>query len=417
VTVSASPAIPGGPTDERVVLVGGRLASVDLLRGIVMVLMVLDHTRDFFHDPRLDPTNLATTTVPLFLTRWVTHFCAPLFVFLAGSGAYLARALGKVPTSRGLAEYLATRGLFLVVVELTLVRWGWNFNFRYETVILTVIWVIGWSMVLLAGLVWLGLSSRWIGAIGVILILGHNLLDLEAFRGLADNPGNSSRIVAMLLRPGTLYQEGSRVVRVAYPLLPWFAVMAAGFGFGEVLVSERTRRIRLTAALGLGMILLFAALRATNLYGDPTPWTHQDTAIKTVLSFINCLKYPPSLLFLLMTLGPGLVALAAFEVSEDYLARPTGPIRRALETLGRVPLFYFVLQWPVIHMLANLASTLSNQPINWFAWSFDYPPGYGYSLPVVYAMWAVVVAILYVASRWYAGLKRRHRDVAWLSFL
>jgi hypothetical protein len=165
------------------------------------------------------------------------------------------------------------------------------------------------------------------------------------------------------------------------------------------------------------MTLLFVVLRAVNIYGDPSPGKAQDTGVMTVLSFLNCQRYPPSLLYILMTLGPSLLALCTFEATEDYLARPTGPIRRAWETLGRGPLFFYLLQWPVIDLLANLASTVSRQPIDWFAWSLDFPAGHGYSLPVVYSVWALVVAILYFPSRWYAGLKRRHREVVWLSYL
>jgi uncharacterized membrane protein len=417
VTAAVASVSQGGKLEDRVALVAGRLASVDLLRGIVMVLMVLDHTRDFFGQPQLDPTDLARVTAPLFLTRWVTHFCAPIFVFLAGAGAYLARALGKVPTSRALAAYLATRGAFLIAMEWTLVRWGWHFNFRYQAVVLQVMWVIGLSMLLLASLLWLGFSTRRIGMIGVILILCHNLFDLEILSRIGGDPRSPNGLWVLLLRPGAIPLTSDHVLIVGYPLLPWFGVMAAGFGFGPVLLFDRGRRIRLTAITAIGMVLLFLALRAGNVYGDPRPWTAGDAVLKTVLSFINCQKYPPSLLFVLMTLGPGLLALAAFEATEDYLTRSTGPMRRVLETLGRVPLFFYVLQWPVIHILTNLASWVSGQPIDWYSWSFDYPSGYGYSLPVVYAMWVVVVAILYVPSRWYAGLKKRHRDWAWLGYL
>jgi uncharacterized membrane protein len=272
-------------------------------------------------------------------------------------------------------------------------------------------------MLLLAALLRLGLSTRWIGMIGVVLILCHNLFDLEVLSRIGGDPRSPNAVWVLLLRPGAIPLTSDRVLLVGYPLLPWFGVMAAGFGFGPVLLFDRRSRIRLTAITGIVMVLLFIALRAGNVYGDPRPWRAEDTVPKTVLSFVNCQKYPPSLLFLLMTLGPGLLALAAFEATEDSLIHSTGPIRRALETLGRVPLFFYVLQWPVIHILTDLAAWVSGQPIDWFSWSFDYPSGYGYSLPVVYAMWVVVVAILYVPSRWYAGLKKGHRDWAWLSYL
>jgi uncharacterized membrane protein len=414
---AVSPVVTPGVANERVVLVGGRLASVDLLRGTVMVLMILDHTRDFFGDPRLDPTAMATTTVAMFFTRWITHFCAPTFVFLAGSAAFLTRALGKVPSERALAAYLASRGLFLVVMEVTLVHWGWNFNLHYQILLLQVIWAIGLSMLLLAALVAAGISSRWIGALGMTIILGHNVLDLAGIVSPGGAMGVGGGLWSVLVRPGAINVGQGHTVVVAYPLLPWFGIMAAGFAFGEVLLRDRTARIRATAVVGIAMMVSFVVLRAINVYGDPAPWSVQETSAKTVLSFLNCQKYPPSLLFVLMTLGPGLLALSVFETTEDYLPRPTGPVRRAMETLGRVPLFFYLLQWPVIHLLANLVSMVSGESVPWFTWSFDYPSTYGYSLPFVYAMWALAVAILYLPCRWYAGLKRRHRDIVWLTYL
>jgi len=393
--------------------VAGRLNCVDFLRGTVMVLMILDHVRDFFGDPNVDPTNLEQTTVGLFLTRWLTHFCAPIFLFLAGAGAYLARALGKARTSRGLARYLAGRGLFLVVLELTLVRWGWNFNFQYHFVLAQVIWVIGLSMITLAGLVALGIPARWIGALGATIVVGHNLFDLGS---LAATPGQLGRwtwLWHVLLRPGGISLGADTTIQVAYPLLPWFGVMALGFGFGVVLLLPRRARARVTFLIGLVLFTGFVVLRWLNVYGEPAPWKTQDSALKTLLSFLNCQKYPPSLLYILMTLGPGLMALAAFDFWEGRLTHVPGPVWRGLVVLGRVPLFFYVLQWPVIHMMANVASVLSKQPINWFAWCFEYPVGYGYSLPVVYAVWALSLGILYFPSRWFAGLKQRNRDL-WL---
>ena len=416
-TTAVSPRVEGGAEAIPAPIAGGRLTCVDFLRGTVMVLMILDHARDFFGDPNLDPTNLAKTTVGIFLTRWVTHFCAPIFVFLAGAGAYLARALGKERTSRGLAHYLAARGLFLVFLELTLVRWGWNFNFHYHFVLLQVIWVIGLSMVVLAGLVALGVPSRWIAALGAMIVVGHNLFDLGS---LAVTPGQLGRwnwLWHVCFRPGGISLGSNATIQVAYPLLPWFGVMALGFGFGEVLVLNRRARSRVTLLIGLALIVAFVVLRAINIYGDPAPWKTQDSVIKTVLSFLNCQKYPPSLLYFLMTLGPGLVALAACDFWEGHFMHAPGPVWRVLVVLGRVPLFFYVLQWPVIHMMANLASLFSGPSINWFTWCFDYPPGYGHSLPVVYLAWALSIAILYFPCRYFAGLKQRNRDVWWLHYL
>ena len=398
----------------------GRLEAVDLLRGVVMILMVLDHTREFFTDPHVEPTDLDRASLALFLTRWVSHFCAPVFVFLAGASSYLAHAAGKFPTARALAGYLATRGLFLMVLEVTLVRLGWNFNLDYSFVLLQVIWVIGAGMVSLAGLVALGLSSRTIGILGLILIAGHNLLDTGSLTALVETLKQWTWPWALLARPGGLVVGPVRF-QVAYPLLPWFGVMAAGFAFGEVLMLAPRPRSRVTLALGMALSVLYVLLRAWNGYGDPSPWKSYDSAARTLLSFLNCQKYPPSLQYVLMALGPGLVFLAGFlALTAGRREAPgswtDGP-RRVTATLGRVPLFYYLLQWPVVHLLANIAALLSGQPIRWSVWSFDYPAGYGYGLPVVYAMWALTIALVYFPCRWFAGYKRRHRDAAWLSYL
>ncbi len=204
---------------------------------------------------------------------------------------------------------------------------------------------------------------------------------------------------------------------MAYSLIPWFGIMALGFGFGQVLLLERPTRIRVTFFTGLGSIAIFVVLRWLNAYGDPAPWKVESSPIKTVLSFVNCQKYPPSLLYVSMTLGPGLLALAAFDYWEGQRRHAPGPLWRAIVVLGRVPLFFYVLQWPVIHTMANVASAASGTPIDWFTWSFDYPPGYGHGLPVVYAVWVVTIAILYYPCRWYAGLKQRNRAVWWLHYL
>jgi uncharacterized membrane protein len=398
------------------------LASIDVLRGLIMVVMVLDHTRDFFTDSRLNPTDLATTTTPLFFTRWVTHFCAPLFIFLAGASAYLIRARGHAhghgPDE--LARFLASRGLFLIVLELTVVRFLWFFNWTPILLYLLVFWSIGMSMIVLGALVKCRVPSRWIAALGAVIVLGHNLLDsIGAPQSANGASALQIALYTLLLRPGALVPAPGVLWIVGYPLLPWFGMMALGYGLGEVLTKDRRSRIRITAALGITATLAFIALRAWGGYGDPVPFRTQDTAVKTVLAFLNCQKTPPSLLFVLMTLGPGLLLLAWLEAMELETARlrlASAPFR-ALMTLGRVPLFYFVLQWPVIHLLANVVGELSGQRMHWFNWDPTFPDGHGYSLPFVYLMWGVVVAILYVPSRWYAGLKQRRKDLTWLSYL
>jgi uncharacterized membrane protein len=370
-----------------------------------MVLMVLDHTRDYFGDANILPTDLSRASPALFMTRWVTHFCAPVFAFLAGTGAYLA---GSRSRSRGeLAAFLASRGCWLIFLEVTFVRLGLFFDAAHAPLILTVLWSIGASFVVLAGLVFL--PSRVVGALGVLLIATHGLASGLL---LDSEPSAALRVAgAILLRPGPLPLPG---VFVAYPLLPWLGVVAAGYGFGEVVRLEPRRRRRVMLATGVAMTAAFVILRAWGGFGDPRPWTAQATPLLTGLSFINCTKQPPSPLFVLMTLGPAIAALAVI----DRVAI-RGPVGSALVTLGRVPLFYFLLQWYVIHGLAVLAGLARGLPV---AWMFSPgalgpgPEGWALDLPGVYTAWVVVLVVLYVPCRWFAGVKARHPG-GWLSYL
>jgi uncharacterized membrane protein len=380
-----------------------RVDAVDVLRGAVMVLMVLDHTRDYFGNAAINPTDLSQVSPALFLTRWVTHFCAPVFAFLAGTGAYLA---GSRSRSRGeLAAFLASRGCWLIFLELTFVRLGLFFEPVNAPVILTVLWSIGASFVVLAGLVFL--PSRVVGALGVLLIATHGL---AAGRLLDSEPSAALQVAGtILLQPGRLPLPG---VFVAYPLLPWLGVVAAGYGFGEVVRFEPGRRRLLVT--GVAMTAAFVILRVWGGYGDPSPWTTQSTPLLTGLSFINCTKQPPSPLFVLMTLGPAIAALAVID-----RVSIRGPVGRALVTLGRVPLFYFLLQWYVIHGLAVLTGLARGLPV---AWMFSpdalgpTPEGWALGLPGIYAAWVVVLVVLYVPCRWFAGVKARHPG-GWLSYL
>ena len=382
---------------------GRRLVAVDLLRGLVMVLMVLDHVRDFFGDPRLNPTDLSTTTVALFFTRWVTHFCAPVFVLLAGTGAYLAKA--RFPTRVGLAGFLLSRGLWLVFLEITVVRFGLTFDPTFAFIPLTVFWVIGVSMIVLSALVFLPTPA--VAAAGLIMIAVHNAFDGVRIEGQG--------IPALLLR--ALHQQGplvtvlGRVVFVAYPLVPWVGVMAAGYGLGAVLRVEPGRRRTMLLTLGVSLTAAFIVLRATNLYGDPRPWSPQRDRLFTALSFLNCEKYPPSLLYLLMTLGPALIALALLDGGLGRAGRP-------LATFGRVPLFFYLLQWYLIHVLAIVMATARGEPYGWLLGQgpFGAPAGYGHGLAIVYATWAVCLLLLYPPCAWFAALKQRRHD-RWLSYL
>jgi uncharacterized membrane protein len=385
-----------------------RYDAVDLLRGLVMVLMVIDHTRDFFGDGTVNPTDLSKVTPALFLTRWVTHFCAPVFAFLAGTGAYLAGVRGR--TRGSLAAFLAKRGLWLIFLELTVVRFGMLFNPAPKTALLLVFWSIGASFVVMSVLVFL--PSRVVGALGVLLIATHNLADTTSFSPGALGP--LQPLAVLLLRPGLLSLPGGVNVLVPYPLLPWLGVVAAGYGFGEVVRLEPARRRLVMLVLGLGLTIAFVALRAWGAYGEPNAWTSQGTPLLTVLSFLNCTKYPPSLLFLLMTLGPAIVALS---VLDRIGAR--GPLGQAILTFGRVPLFYYILQWYVIHSLAVLVALARGFPVGWLladVFPSVPPPEWPLGLPWIYTIWAVVLAILYVPCRWFAGVKERHRG-GWLSYL
>jgi len=390
-----------------------RVDSVDLLRGVVMVLMLLDHTREFVHRdaPFFDAADLSRTTVALFITRWVTHFCAPTFVFLAGTGVALQLARGK--SKRELSRYLLTRGAWLIVLEFTLIRFGVVFDLDYRAFpgMLQVIWAIGVGMMVLAALI--HLRTRWIAAIGVAIVALHNLTDgMGVAAAPGTTPGGADAFWMVLHQPGFIQVMGVRLL-VLYPVLPWIGVLLCGFCFGQVYGWDAERRRRLLVRLGLGMVAAFILLRLTNLYGNPFPWSVQKNAVFTVLSFVNTQKYPPSVLFILMTLGPALLALAWVE------RVPRGPVGRTLVTFGRVPLFFYLLQWPVAHGLALLLSLAAGKPTSHL---FGFPggtppePGAGFSLGVAYLVWAAGVALLYPLCRWFAEVKRRRNDW-WLSYL
>jgi uncharacterized membrane protein len=381
---------------------GTRLESVDLLRGLIMVVMALDHVRDHIHrgSMQFDPTDLTRTGIALFLTRWITHFCAPVFVFLAGTGAFLWGARGR--TKDEISRYLLTRGLWLVLLELTIVNWEWNFGIEFSHFGALVIWALGWSMVAMAGLVRLPLPA--IGAFGWWMILGHNLFD----RITPDRFGPFAWLWRVLHVQGDIHM-GPVTLFVMYPLVPWIGVMPAGYAFGSWMVNEDPKRRRRMAAVGLLLIAVFAELRFYNFYGDPQPWSRQKDAVFTALSFINCQKYPPSLLFLLMTLGPALLVLAATDRGVPRLARP-------FLVFGRVPLFYYLAHLALIDAVTGALAISRYGPNVAQVMSHGPPPDYGYRLPVVYAVWIGVVVALYPLCRWYAGVKARSRS-GWLSYL
>jgi uncharacterized membrane protein len=379
-----------------------RLESIDVVRGVVMILMALDHTRDFFGNLGVNPTDPATTTIPLFFTRWITHFCAPVFFLLTGTGAYLSL---RKKSKHELSRFLFTRGLGLIFLELVVVRcFGWQFNFDYRVTILNVLWALGWAMIVLPGLVYL---PAWaVAAFGVVMIATHNLFD---------SVESSHWIWSILHSPNFIVNHPEHVVFVAYALVPWVGVTAAGYGLGQIFRWESARRKMFLLRLGAGLTASFIVLRCVNLYGDPLPWSTQKSAVFTMLSFLNTNKYPPSLLYLLMTLGPALLFLGAVDAGTPRWLRP------AL-FFGKVPMFYYLLHIPLLHLIALIVCYARYGQAHWMFESntiqqfpISRPPGWGNSLPIVYLVWAFVVVALYPLCRWFAALKQS-RSAAWLSY-
>jgi uncharacterized membrane protein len=387
---------------EPVAVQRARLESVDVVRGVIMVIMALDHTRDFFGYPG-SPTNLATASVALFFTRWITNICAPVFFLLTGTGAFLSL---RKRSKRELSRFLFTRGLWLIFLELVLFRCLiLQFNFDYHTTIITVLWALGWAMIVLSALVYLPTSV--VTAFGLLLIVGHNLFDTVQ----SANP-----LWSILHSPNVIFSRPGYTVFLAYPLIPWVGVTAAGYSLGQIYAWPSARRRTFLLRLGLCLIAGFIILRAINIYGDPSRWNTQPTAIYTVLSSLNTTKYPPSLLFLLMTLGPALLLLWALDEHTPTLLRP------AL-IIGKVPLFYYLLHFFFIHVLALIVSYIRFSQVQGMFHSPDlanfpatFPPGWGFTLPLVYLTWACIVIAVYPLCRWYAALKRRSNN-PWLSYL
>ncbi len=400
-----------------------RLDSVDLMRGIIIALMALDHVRDYFTHLRFAPEQMNQTWPALFATRFVTHFCAPWFFFLAGTGAYLYMQRGKSPAQ--LSRFLWTRGLWLVFLELTVIAYAWSFTLTFHWA--AVIWALGWSMVIMAALVRLPVKA--VAAFGLVLIFGHNLLDGIRTGPMSLHPTLWQQVWTVLHVPGVLFWfvPGENAFFVAYVLIPWVGVMAAGYAFGTILQYPPEKRRKIMVAMGLAAILLFCALRATNVYGNPHrllmdrsfgDFHAQPTAAMTVVAFLNTEKYPPSLDYLLMTLGPGLLALALFDKYNDKLARG---FAAPLVVIGRVPLFFYTLHIFLIHLAAIAVAVAFHQPARWLLHGgifFGPPPnGYGHNLPFIYLVWISVCVALYLPCRWFAKMKQHRRDLWWLSYM
>jgi uncharacterized membrane protein len=383
-----------------------RIESIDLLRGWVMIIMAIDHVRDYFHEAafQYDPTDLSQTTPELFLTRFITHFCAPVFMFLSGTSAFL---VGERKGKKALSKFLLTRGLWLVILELTIISFGWYFNF-FKGIDLVVIWALGMSMIFLAAIIWLPLPA--IIVIGLAMVFGHNLLDPIRV------PGQGVDALLWSIVHQANFFDYKLPLFVGYPLVPWIGVMALGYATGYLYNRnyEVPKRKRQLLMLGIASVILFMVIRFINEYGDPIPWTEQKNGLFTFLSFINVFKYPPSLLYVLVTLGPALVFLALSENARGWLIEK-------VKVIGRVPMFFYIVHLYLIHLAAMIATWFDDkQPTDMILDTFViFDPklqGYGFSLGITYAVWFVLIVILYFLCRWYDRYKRTHTHW-WLSYL
>jgi uncharacterized membrane protein len=387
-----------------------RIKSIDVLRGLIMIIMALDHTRDYFNADAFlfDPLNLDKTNVLLFFTRWITHFCAPIFILLAGTSAFIS---GQKKTKKELSSFLVKRGLWLVFLELTVVNFAWFFNIHFSFILLAVIWALGICMIFLAGIIFLpGKVILWLG---IILVAGHNLLDNIHFPG-----NNFMAYLWSFLHEQNGYRIANHGVLFAYPILPWIGVMALGYCLGELFSSsyDPIKRRKLLLTIGSSALVLFVILRGINVYGNLKPWKEQSSAVFSFLSFLDITKYPPSLDYILLTDGTALVFLSLIETISNRFTR-------FVSVYGRVPMFYYLLHIYLIHLIALMAAVLTGfewtqmTSFNtWVTYSGQLK-GYGFSLGVVYLVWISVVILLYPLCKWYDRYKSSHREKWWLSYL
>lgn len=384
-----------------------RINSIDIARGIIMVIMALDHVRDYVHVDafNFDPTDLTRTTPTLFFTRWITHFCMPTFVFLSGVAIYRNR-LSQTPKS--MAWYLFTRGVWLVVLEFVVLRFGYFFNFYFDVTFLSVLWLFGMCMIFFAALIFL--PYRWLVILGAVIVVGHSASALVAFE-----PGSVGGVVwTILMRVGFLPVTPEHAFIVSYPVIPWLGLMLLGYGVGKVFTWEAERRVKWLWRAGLVVVVLFAGLRVLNVYGgDPRVWQTQETPLLTLMSFLNVTKYPVSLLFMLMTIGPLLWLMA-------WLDGKTFTWLKPVHIIGRVPLFYFILHFYLIHAIA-LVMSMMKTGVPLAEVDFHFGKTFGgvlpegrFSLGVVYLVWMGVVLMLYPLCKWYDTYKTRHRG--WTRF-
>lgn len=386
-----------------------RIVSLDILKGLVMILMTLDHVRDYFHYDAFfyDPTDLSQTSPALFLTRFVTHFCAPVFVMLAGTSAYL---VGRRMSKNELSVWLLKRGLWLIFLEITVIKFAWVFSANLAPIWLGVIWAIGAGMISLA--LFIRLPKFFSLGIAMLMIFGHNALD-----GFHPEGNEFIASVWKLLHVRSEIFLGGLELRIIYPVIPWLGLMIVGYYFGSLYQPEfnRKQRLRILLYSGISCLLLFTVLRFDNFYGDPSPWIKQSSPVFSFLSFINVTKYPPSLLYLLITIGPSLLFLYLFEKLDFSWLKP-------VITIGRVPMFWYIVHLFVIHFVAIIAAMLtgykfSDMILTGFVTREPHLKGYGFSLWAVYLFWIGICLLLYPVSSWYANYKKTNRDKWWLSYL
>jgi uncharacterized membrane protein len=382
-----------------------RIESLDAVKGLIILIMTLDHVRDFFHAGAFvyDPVDLERTSSMVFFTRWITHFCAPAFCFLAGVSAYLFGARKK---TQALSVFLLKRGAWLILLELTIINFGWYFDIYYRSVDLNVIWSLGISMIFLAALVYL--PTQVIMVISCIIIFGHNLLDGIHFDG---------NLIWSIIHESRPFYFGHTRIEIIYPIVPWIGVMGLGYCFGCFYNKwyDPDLRKRILKIVGLSAIGCFLLLRVTNIYGDTNKWILFEDPAKTIMSFFNLSKYPASLLFLLMTLGPLLFVLSRAEHWKGFVAN-------ALVVFGKVPFFYFILHIYIVHLFAMLLFSLSGfggYRMILSSWTFKNPnlEGYGYNLLVTYLMWVMVVLLLYPVCKWYGLYKGSNPQKLWLQYI
>jgi uncharacterized membrane protein len=386
-----------------------RINSIDILRGCIMLIMALDHVRDYFHASAMidQPTNLLTTTPQLFFTRWITHYCAPLFLFLSGISAFLS---GQRKTKKELSVYLIKRGLWLILAEIFIMTFILSFNPKYSIIILAVIWAIGWSMIILGLLI--RTSYLLIAIVGIILVFGHNITD---YLPPIKNAVTEAFLRIFVSGSGTVYPFAGRTVLLGYAILPWAGIMLLGFSFGQLYKTkfDAIRRKKILLWSGIGAIVLFIVLRFINHYGDPAPWAPQKNGQYSFLSFINATKYPVSLQFTCMTLGPGLIALSLLDNIKDGWFN-------FVKVYGKVPLFFFAGHFLLAHILCVIAffatGHTTDQILDPNSPFLFRPVGFGFSLRTTYLIWLQVILLMYYPCKWYGRYKETHRKW-WLSYV